>query len=389
VFTSGVFVYFTEIEYPAYALEDFARANLPAEMDAILMPKRPFIMSLLTCVICCGIAATPGCTSKKPTPGKSDGTNTAANKGESGPANENGSGLTADQAREILSLHSRGVGHLENKEWVEAESILSQISQRLPGSVDAAKNLAAARVLSLLDKESPVSLSKDPKAFADMVQKATAAIAAYVKLAQSVDDKAIIDLLTGKLAVLDDSPTKPRMDEGLKHLREATSLAPERGEYWFALALALSGHRDYSDSPELIQTLQKTNEVAPENLAVLAQLLEKQAFGLNSKNDTTKQLASELPETMKKAIVLLEPLNASIKAHRKQDLTEILREALASPSPKPGVLMGAALRVRNLLVPELATQIDLRRIDRNLLEYLTIDLAATLASEGGCTGRPF
>lgn len=342
------------------------------------MVTRPLMTSLQICLILCSFAATPGCTPKKTTPAKSDGTNAATNTNESGPSNENGSGLTADQAREILSLHSRGVGHLENKEWVEAESVLRQIPERLPGSVDAAKNLAAARVLSLLDKESPFSLSKDPKAYADMVQKATESIGAYVKLAQSVDDKAVIELLNGKLAVLDDSPAKPRMEEGLKHLREATKLAPKRGEYWFALALALSGHRDYSDSPELILTLQKTNEVAPENLAVLAQLLEKQALGLNSKNEKTKELASGLPETLKKAAILLEPLNAAIKAQRRIDLIETIQKTLGNPDAKPNAQMGSAMMVKNLLVPELATLIDLRRIDRNLLEYLTIDLAATL-----------
>lgn len=345
------------------------------------MVTHPLMSSLLTCLMLCSFAVTPGCTSKTPTPAKPDDKNATTKGNESGADNEDGSGLTADRAREILSLHSRGVGHLENKEWVEAESILSQIPERLPGSVDAAKNLAAARVLSLLDKESPFSLSKDPKAYAEMVQKATAAISACVKLAQSVDDKAIMELLTGKLAVLDDSPAKPRMDEGLKHLREATLLAPERGEYWFALALALSGHRDYSDSPELIQTLQKTNDVVPENLAVLAQLLEKQALGLNSKNEKTKELASGLPETLKKAAVLLEPLNAAIKAQRRIDLIETIQKTLGNPTAQPNSQMGSAMMVKNLLVPELATLIDLRRIDRNLLEYLTIDLVATLPLE--------
>jgi len=347
-------------------------------MDAVPMVKQPFKMSLLTCIICFGLAATPGCTSKTPAPTKPDDKNSTTNGTKSGSEIEDGSGLKTEQARNILSLHSRGIGHLENKEWAEAESILLQIPERLPGSVDAAKNLAAARVLSLLDKESPFSLSKDPKAYAEMVQKATAAIAAYVKLGKSVDDKALIELLAGKLAVLDDSPTKLRMDEGLKHLREATSLAPERGEYWFALALALSGHRDFSDSPELIQTLQTANAVAPENLAVLAQLLEKQALGLNSKNEKTKELASGLPETLKKAAVLLEPINAAIKAQRRIDLIETIQKTLGNPNAKPNAQMGSAMMVKNLLVPELATLIDLRRIDRNLLEYLTIDLASIL-----------
>lgn len=377
-YPSRIFVCFAKIEYPAYALEDSASANLPTEMDAVPMVTRPLMISLLTCLIFSSLAATPGCTSKTPTPAKPDDKHATTKGNESGAQNEDGSGLTADQAREILSLHSRGVGHLENKEWAEAESILSQIPGRLPGSTDAAKNLAAARVLSLLDKESPYSLSKDPKAYAEMVQKTTVAIAAYGKLARSGDDKALIELLAGKLAVLDDSSTKSRMEEGLKHLREATSLAPKRGEYWFALALALSGHRDYSDSPELIQTLQKTNEVVPENLAVLAQLLEKQALGLNSKNEKTKELASGLPETLKKAAILLEPLNAAIKAQRRIDLIETIQKTLDNPNAKPNTQMGSAMMVKNLLVPELATLIDLRRIDRNLLEYLTIDLASTL-----------
>ena len=122
------------------------------------MVTHPLMSSLLTCLMLCSFAVTPGCTSKTPTPAKPDDKNATTKGNESGADNEDGSGLTADRAREILSLHSRGVGHLENKEWVEAESILSQIPERLQGSVDAAKNLAAARVLSLLDKESPFSL---------------------------------------------------------------------------------------------------------------------------------------------------------------------------------------------------------------------------------------
>ena len=183
VFPSSIFVCFARIEYPAYALEDSASANLPTEMDAIPMVTRPLMMFLLICIVFCSFAATPGCTSKTSTPAKPDDKNATTKGNVSGAEIEDGSGLTVDQARDILSLHSRGICHLENKEWTDAESLLSQIPARLPGSVDAAKNLAAARVLSLLDKESPYSLSKDPKAYAEMVAKATAAIAAYGKLA--------------------------------------------------------------------------------------------------------------------------------------------------------------------------------------------------------------
>ena len=335
---------------------------------------RPFVAVLLAGISVFMLVSEPGCTPGDPVPKNSDGTN----GGKSEVTTEDGSRLSLDQVRELLSLHSRGIGHLENKEWTDAELILSQLSERLPGNIDVARNLAIGRILSLLDKESPFSLSINPQAYAEMVQKADAAVAGYVRLVRNNDDKAIAALLAGKLAVVDDSPTKPRMEEGLKQLREATALDPARAEYWFALALALSGHRDYSDSPELIQVLEKTLELAPENLSVLANLLEKQALGLSSPNAETKRLASRLPDTLQTAIVLLEPLNSAIKSQRKIDLIETIQKTLAAPAVKPGVQMGSAMMVKNLLVPEQATLIDLRRIDRNLLEYLTVDLAATL-----------
>ncbi|MDA1232658.1 MAG: CRTAC1 family protein, partial [Planctomycetota bacterium] len=342
------------------------------------MVTRSFILHVLAMTIIFGGIFVSGCTPSTPKPKNPDGAK-AANKGEdSAPVTADGGELTEVQAREILSLHSRGIGHLENKEWAEAEMILSQIAERLPGNIDIAKNLAIGRVLSLLDVESPFSVSINAKAYADMARKADAAIAAYGKLTKTNDDKAIAALLAGKLAVVDDSSARPRMEEGLKHLREATRLAPEKAEYWFALAMALSGHRDYSESPELIQILQKTNEIAPENLSVIAQLLEKQALGLNAKNEQTKHLAGGLPDTLKKAVVLLEPINAAIKTQRQIDLTEIIQKAFANVDAKPSAMMLPAMTVKNLLVPELATRIDLRRIDRNLLEYLTIDLAAAL-----------
>ena len=341
--------------------------------------SRTCLMPLLAGISVLSFVFITGCTPGDPVPKKAGSKTPTTVATDSSATIEDGSNLSADQVREILSLHSRGIGHLENKEWVDAELILSQIPERLPGNINVAKDLAIGRVLSLLDKESPFSLSKDPQAYREMVQKAAVAVAAFVKLTETDDEKAIAALLAGKLAVVDDSPTKPRMEEGLKHLREATTLAPERAEYWFALAHALSGHRDYSESPELIQVLQKTLELAPENLSVLANLLEKQALGLNARNAETKKLASGLPDTLQKAIVLLEPLNSAIKAQRKIDLIETIQKTLATPDVKPGSQMGSAMMVKNLLVPEQATLIDLRRIDRNLLEYLTIDLASTLS----------
>lgn len=319
-----------------------------------------------------------GCTPSDPTPNAGGGKTSASTASVNSPDSGQSNLMSAEEVREILKLHSRAIGHLENREWTEAEAGLTRLAQRLPTNGDTAKNLAIGRILSLLDKESPFSLSTNPKAFADMVQKAHAAVEGYSKFATTDSEKAFAALIAGKLAIIEDNPTSPHIAEGLEQLRKATVLAPEQPEYWYALASALSGHRDYSDSPELVQVLQKTFELAPQNLSVLAQLLDKQALAQNSRNAQTKELGSGLPDTFRKAIVLLEPLNSAIKSQRRVDLIDTIQKALGDPNAKPGTQIFAAMSVKNLLVPDVATQIDLRHIDRNLLEYLTIDLAPTL-----------
>jgi hypothetical protein len=284
-----------------------------------------------------------------------------------------------DRIVEMLDLHNRGIGHLENKEWGEAEDDLSKLHTLLPQNVDVAQNLAISRTLSLIDRSSPFSQSKDPKAFNEMLARARAAITTFRELSTSSVQQSIAALLAGKLAAFEDSPANRRIDDALDMFRQAITLSGDRPEMWYAFAVAMEGHRDFSDSPELIRTLQKIAELAPENLAVIGKLLEKQALGLNSKNAETKALAEGISSTLEKASLLLAPLNTAIKQQRRVDLVETIRKALDGPGKADvNTLLGPAMMTKNLLLPELATQLDLRRIDLNLLEYLVIDIGSTL-----------
>ncbi len=288
--------------------------------------------------------------------------------------------MTVEQVQKIVQLHNRGVGHLENHEWADAEAALSELQALLPENVDAANNLAVSRTLSLIDRSSPYSQSKDPKAYATAVQKANDAIKLLDALAKTDEQKAVAALIAGKQAAYEDSSANPGISVALEHLRRAITLSGDRPQMWYALALAMEGHRDYSDSPELIKALQKTSELAPENLAVIGKLMEKQALGLNSKNAETKQLGATISNTLDKVATLLLPLNSAIKQQRRVDLVETIRKALGGPGKdNPALLLGPAMMTKNLMLPELATQIDQRRIDLNLLEYLIVDLPGRLA----------
>ena len=59
---------------------------------------------------------------------------------------------------------------------------------------------------------------------------------------------------------------------------------------WYAMAAAMDGHRDYSDDPKLIESLQKTAELVPDNLAVIGKLIEKQALGLTRQRSDGRRL---------------------------------------------------------------------------------------------------
>ncbi len=286
----------------------------------------------------------------------------------------------AARARELLSLHFRGIGHLENKEWMDAEAALSKVHELLPKSSAAAQNLAIGRTLALLERESPYGRSKDPIAYAQYMSKAAAAIAGFKELATSDDERSLAAMLAGKLAVLDDSPEAPRIREGLDLLQQATTLSGDRPEMWYAQAFAMNGHRDYADSAEAIATLEKTAQLAPENLTVIAELLGKQALGLNSRDARTREVAAGITSTLEKVAVLLKPFNAGIEQQHRVNVVEMIGKALAGPGASdPALLLGPGMMVKNLVIPELAAQIDRRRIDRNLLEYLNTDLVPDLA----------
>lgn len=289
--------------------------------------------------------------------------------------------LTSEQFEQALTLHHRSIGHLENKEWTAAMESLSQLAELLPSHLLARRNLAVGRVLVLTDRESPYKHSGSPAdaaQFTAAVQQASNAIQLYSDVATTDEDRALARLLRGKLLVHADTPAASRIDEGLQELRAAAEILPEAADFQFALAMAMDGHRDYADpnaakAPLLLQSLQTAFQLAPQNLFALQKLMQRQALSLNSKNPETQQLALQITQTLESAIKLLAPLNEKILEQRRVNLQETIQTALEKfDGSNPAALMGPAMMTGNLLLPEVATQIDQRRIHKDLLEYIVV-----------------
>ena len=292
------------------------------------------------------------------------------------------SSMSEAQLEELIHLHNRGIGHLENKEWKDADTNLARLAELLPRNLTVARNLAVSRVLAMVDRFSPYSESADATAFAEGLKLAGQSVENFRALAAASSDtnqRALAELLAGKLAAFEDAPTRPRIAAALEYFREAIRLSGDRPSMWYAYAKAMEENRDFADSPELLDALQKTSELAPENLAVITKLLEKQALGLNARNPETKQRAAGIAATLARAATQLAPLNAAIKKQHRIDLLDTISKALAAGNPPdPNSLRGPAIITKNLLLPELAQQIDMRRIDLNLLEYLDPDITSSL-----------
>lgn len=322
-----------------------------------------------------------------------------------GKATAGSGGITEPAAKQLskadyataIQLKNRGIAHLENKDWAEAETDLAQLADLLPGNLLAQRNLAISRVLAIIDRGSTIKKTGTPeliKEFQQAQASAIEAIESYRGIATDKYDKALCDLLFGKLYT--DSSQNKSFFEGLASLGSAADTMPEAADFRFAHALAMDGHRDYSDinSPkyaQLLTALQKSLQLAPENLSALQKLMQRQAYGLRSTNSDVKKTALQLTDTLERATVLLVPLNESIKKRRNRDLVADIKSALAEfDGEDPAPLARPTMNTANLLLPELATQIDLRRLNKNLLEYLVLDFDADFvkaASDAGAFGK--
>ncbi|MCP4173989.1 MAG: CRTAC1 family protein [Fuerstiella sp.] len=298
--------------------------------------------------------------------------------------------VTKEQYARAIAVRSRGVGQLENKEWPEAEKSFVELTELLPGNRLAVRNLAVSRVLSLIDRESPFKQAGTPaevQAYQEAVENSRQAVTKFRQASTDEYDTALADMLMGKLLVHDDSPESPSITQGLTLLRNAADALPQAADFRFALAMAMDGHRDYADSPELLIALQKSFELAPQNLFALQKLMQRQALSLNSKNENTRTLALRITETLKAARTLIAPLNESIRKQRRMDLVGTITKALDEfDGTNAPTLMGPAMMTGNLLLPELATQIDQRRLNRNLLEYLLLEFDAEFLAAARATG---
>ncbi|MEZ6061129.1 MAG: CRTAC1 family protein [Planctomycetaceae bacterium] len=315
-------------------------------------------------------------------PTSSGGAGSSANSSGTAVGNGNQQGavaaepdLTRDEFRQAIRLRNRGIAHLENSEWADAEASLSQLADLLPGNMLAERDLAILRVLSIIANDAPYKPTGSPDEVLEYhtaIEMAQAAVSSYRNAAKTDYDRALADMLMGKLlAHTAEEPEQTRT--AIELLQAAADAQPAAPDFRYAVALAMDQSREYSESAQLIQTLQQTFQMAPQNFSLLQKLMHKQAVCLNSPDDETRKAAAGITGTLTTATELLAPLNELVKKRHRVDVIDTLKKALGKSADNPAALTGPAMMASNLIVAEVATQIDQRRVDRHLLEYVLLD----------------
>lgn len=307
-----------------------------------------------------------------------------------------GGGSSSTKFQEAETLKNRGLAHMENQELEDADRLLTELATLLPDNRLAIRNLAISRLMSFTDavtKFKPTSSGEPDPKFTQAQILATQAIEDYQQFDGDDYDSALADTLMGRMMILADSASSASFDAGLQLMRKAADQVPDEADFRFALAMEMDGHRSYSDSKsekpgDLIQQLQQCATLVPENLFVQIKLLQKQALSLRSGNDVTRESALQMDETLSRVITMIEPFNASLREqHRGLDIVEMMNKAIVdAKAGNTNAMMGPGMMAFNVINPEVATQIDQRRINRDLLEYVLLDFDGEMAADEFAAG---
>ena len=286
--------------------------------------------------------------------GDPEGGGAVANGG-GGPDTGNKTTLTADEYAGAFEFANLGLGHLENHDYVKAESTFSALWEKLPDERLPLQNLAITQTLMVTDENYDLLKKKreNPTAWTQAADSAKETLAELKKVAP-----AFSAFLEGKIFAADQ-----QYDKAIELLKSAAEQAKTNPSYWIELYdvhANLRERKDRTPYPNALSAIEKAFELEPENLHVICELLRTRA----------KQKDGPLSETLTQIRPVLMPLTPSVaRRQRGLDLKKLYDQAAKEAES------GRTVRARmlaNILNSELPKRIDQRMVDKDLLEYVAV-----------------
>ena len=265
--------------------------------------------------------------------------------------------FNAEKVRELIQLKNNGIAFLENKDFADAGRTFDRLVQDVPTSELAVRDLAIARVLPLIDKsDAAINRQTKPEQYDQAVADAKQAVQRYLKLRP---DSPVALLLSAELAShLGDAQLAQL------NLERATMVSSKNAALWYTMYLMTRDSPDEALRKRGQLGLRHAFETAPKNLWLLKEWLLTQALDHDG----------EILDTIQQAQAELAPYRDHIQQTRQFDLLQALadcRVAVENEDWSKAILQ--ARLVSNVMVALIPAKIDLRRVKRDLMEYILHD----------------
>lgn len=264
---------------------------------------------------------------------------------------------------EIAELRNVAIAELENLDLGQAAKSFEELSKRVPSERLPFQNLVVSRLIALLPEQRRADqTAEDDRRALEQAQTAVSQLATRFPGGDT-------HVLTAHLAATNSIHD---LKGAIEELKNAAKLKPNDAALQFELYQLTKDEGSHPD--EAAAHLKRCAELLPNNLYVLTEWLNTQV----ERRDPT------IKETLTAAREKLSPFVERVEKFARLNLHQHVDKAIAAAEAVKGAddakswqqLRGMVAVLTNVLRPEVAWQLDSKRVQRHLLEYMQHDFSA-------------
>lgn len=266
---------------------------------------------------------------------------------------------------EIAELRNLSVAHLENLDFGKADALTEQLAEVVPSERMGFQNLAVARLLAAQAENRKSEAT--PEDQRRLLERAESAVLTLVERFPGSEDTRVLAARFAKL--VNEAP------RAINELELAAQAAPQDPAIAFELYSVTKDSNDEALVTKGKTYLKRAYSLAPQNIYLLTEFAQQQA----------RDADPTLVETLTNARTVLAPFVEKVKKFVRIDLNEHIDNTLkalagAKAEKDWGPIRANVAIMVNILRPEVARQLDEKRVAKHLLEYVVYDFSAAYYS---------
>lgn len=277
---------------------------------------------------------------------------------------------------QVAELRNIAIAELENLNFAQAVASFEELSKLVPSEPLPLQNLVVARLLALQPEH------KRPNQAADEAQRELEQ--AKTALTQLLQRFPVSDAhaLAARLNELDSIRNVP---VAVEELTAAANTKPNDAAIQFELYQLSKESTPQGD--ESFAALKRCAELAPSNLYVMTERLAAQ---VDRRDPTIKETLASARDKLAPFVERVEKYTR-LNLHQHIGKAEALVESATGPDDNKSwqQLRGSVAILTNVLRPEVAWQLDSKRVQRHLLDFVLHDFSSAYYANAKLPAPPF